>query len=559
MLVRFSILLSVLALIPVACTVNAAQPTLAWIAAQVDEGNGDSVEPLLLELLAANPGDAEAMTQLARIEYIRATDGRAQPVSGFMMNFDPAHMDAAERWAERAVAANPKHANAWIAYGQIKNARMQPEESLKMLERAESLDPRSIKLRLRKGATLRSLAEYTGDRSLLGAAAHEFSLAIKGPVDDDNEVLASQQLAQLYAGNGQYQQALETLSKALRFAKGNDRAFLLDDRAKAHLDAGQVDLALEDSRAALDIVDFGVGRTTLAYGLMVKAGLAMREGDSKQAASFARRAEQSGVSPRQIMPLLASKPGTFPAIYAALLPGMKARGGDRLAAGAIGESAWFVSADDLRKLHALGVDFGNADEHFGTLLHRAIQYDNVEAVRALLELGVDTSVRHPNGATLLETALVGTSPKRQEIRRLVLAKVGAPEGWKDPGVDMPVEGRWYRAERQIGVIGNPGNKRIEAGMTLLSKGRCWSTQPPPTICLTFDSRPNVYFGTVSIPLSSVEDLKALREVAAPVLPASPPQPPPAATPATPAKPARPVKLQPSSDGLFLVPAPADKD
>ena len=521
MLLRLTTLLALL--IAVGCSASAAQPSLAKIADMVDNGEGDEAEPMLLELRKANPGDAEVLTQLARIEYLRATSGRAQ-ANGFAMDWDPAHMDAAERWAEQAVAANPRHANAWIAYGQIKNARMQPEESLKMLERAESLDPASIKLRLRKGATLRSLSEYRGDKTLLAAAAREYGLAIKGEIDDGNELRAAQELAHVYVDLAQYEKAQATLTQALQFAQGNQRAFFLDDRAKAYLYAGQVDQALADSRAALALVDFGVGRNNLGRGLLVKAGLHMRDGAAKDAAAAIQQALETGVSPSDVMPALASVPGTFPAIYAPLAPDVKAQGGGRLAAKAIGNSAWFVSAADLGKLHALGMDFGSVDEHFGTVLHRAIQHDNVDAVRALLDLGVDTSIRHPNGSTLLETTLVGTGPKRQEIRRLVVAKVGAPKGWRDPGVDLPLKGRWYRAERPIGLAtSNPGDKVMPAGTPLLSGGPCLSTQTP-TVCMTFYSQPGIYFGTVLVPLARVEDLKALHEVPAPTIPASTPAP-----------------------------------
>ena len=76
--------------------------------------------------------------------------------------------------------------------------------------------------------------------------------------------------------------------------------------------------------------------------------------------------------------------------------------------------------------------------------------DNVEAVRELLALGANTTVRREDGATLLDAARIGTQPDRAEIRRLLLARMGRPPGWTDTPVDLPTPGRWYRAERTIG-------------------------------------------------------------------------------------------------------------
>lgn len=505
---RLPILLLLLAAVAFGATQR--QPTLAQIAHEVDEGNGDAMEHVLLQLHESEPGDAEVMTQLARIEYLRATSKRSQPVSGFPMNWDGEHMAAAERWAKQAVAANPRHANAWVAYGQIKNAQMQPRESLEMLERAESLDPSNSKLRLRKGATYRALAASEGDPSFLQSAAREFSLVIDGPVDSGAERLAAQQLGQLYGSLGDHEKALQILSSSLETSQGSERAFLLDDRAKVYLDAGQVDLALADSREALEIIDFGVGRWTLACGLLVKAGLVVRDGNAADAAAIVQQFEETRISPMEIVPLLASKPGTFAATYALLAPDLKARGGDRIATNALGQAAGFISPADIGRLQALGVDIDHVDGDGFTLLHHAIRADNIDAVRTLLDLGADISDRDH----LLNTALVGSSPRRQEIRRLVMSKLGVAEASGNRVAGMPIPGRWYHAERSIGEAGDPGGKIVQAGMTLLAANECTSIRPA-TLCLAFFTRPGVFFGTVSLPLSKAGDLTGLREVPAP--------------------------------------------
>jgi tetratricopeptide (TPR) repeat protein len=489
-------------------------PSLAQIAEAVDDGQGDSVEPTLLAMHKADPSNAEVLAQLTRIEYLRALGGNAQPSNGLDMRFDPTHMAAAERWAKLAVAANPEHANAWIAYSQILIAREQLKESLEMLARAEALDPSSVKLRLRKGAALRALAAYSGDDSKLAEAAREYQLAIKGRVDDGNEATAAMAVAGIYADQREFAKSIDFLTRAIDASEGSTLAFALERRARTHLNAGNVDASLADSREALEVMSFGVAVSTLVDGMLVKAGLAMRDEGEAAAQPFVEPLARSGMSPVQNMQDLASRPTTFPALYALLSPPWQDAGGREAAAHFVGESAHFVTAADLRKLHALGMSFDSVDEMGGTLLHRAIAHNNVDAVRELLVLGADASIPQPSGITSLQEAATGTSPERKEIRRLLLEKLGTPEGWKELEVDLPVAGKWYRADRLIGIGQDLGRRPFEAGMTLLAGGRC-KTPDGPYFCFVFYTEPQEYYSTVLVPFDRLEDLKELHEVPAP--------------------------------------------
>ena len=512
----FASLVLLLAFTTTVCQAGSLSGELSRISDQIDEGYGDDVESALLSLRKQNPKDPEVPTLLARIEYLRSLSDLANIPGMPLTGWDEARMDAAERWIREAIELDPKHANAWVVYGQTNYARNHLAESLEMLEKAEALDPSSVKLRLRKGATLRSLAWYRGDNTLLDAAASEYQRAIIGKTDDGNERLAASELGEIFRTMGEFDKSLRYLTDALATSEGSEKAFMFDKRAETHLFAGDVDAAIADSHAALDILDFGVGRTKLAMALLVKSGVAMRDGDSASATSHAMEAFQTGVDIR-LLHLLNHSPKTFPAVYAFLEPNMKSAGGDKLADSALCGASEFISKTDLLRLKALGADLDFVDPQQGTLLHCAIMANNVAAVGTLLELGADTNIRHPDGRNLLETTLIGTSPARREIRRLVLAKVGTPAGWKDPEVDLPVKNHWYKAERRIG---SATQKVIEAGSTLLVDGGC-SFQNSTDICLSFDTKPGEYFGTVAIPLAQLEDLKALREVPAPVEPALP--------------------------------------
>lgn len=491
-----------------------APPTLAEITQAIDAGRGDTVEAALLKLHAGNPQDAEIMTQLARLEYVRAVAGRSQPRNGESMNWDRAGMEAAEKWATQAVEADPDHANALIALAQVHNARSEPGKSLELLERAEALDPSSLKLRLRKGEALRTMAAYHRDPSFLPASAREFQRVIQGDVDTSVEVQAASELAIVYELMGEPEKALAQLAPPIEAATGNQQAFALEKRARLHLEAGDVDASLADSRAALELMNFPLAVATLADGLLVRAGLAMRNIGVAPTIPHLAEFARTGRSPVERLHILAGKKTTFPAVYALLTPQMKALGFDQAVPKAIGEAASFITADELKRLKAMGVSFDTPDVINGTLLHRAVAANNVQLVRDLIELGADVSVPLPSGMTTLQSASSGTSPERREIRRLLQAATGTESAGAQEEVDLPVPGRWYRAERTIGVANGDMGKVFEKGMTLLAGDAC-ATPEVPTICFSFYTRPGQYYATILVPIADIQDFKALREVEAP--------------------------------------------
>lgn len=511
----FPLLLANLLLAASGCSVSSASQPMRPLDALVDEGNSNEVERTLRELHRKTPSDPEVMTQLARVEYNRAIAGL--PRNGGMppTGWDPTSMDAAEAWVLQAIAADPRHANAWVVHGQIMFARAQLDQSLEMFARAEALDPSSIKLHLRKGATLRALSEIRLERdAYLQASLREYEQAIHGDIDDGNEVLAASELADIYSALGHYDKALQYSASAAKSAKGNSKAFVLDKQAMIRLNHGDIDGALADSEAALALLDFGVGRDNLAKTLLVKAGTALREGRTAEAKALTARLMETGADPWQALYLLASKPTTFNAIY--VFAEGTAKGTPRAAniGSMLPMSGGFITANDVKRLHDLGIEFNAKDETIGTVLHEAIRHNNVESVRALLELGADPNALHPSGRTPLELALTGTTPERREIRHLLMARTAVPKGWKEPNVDLPLAGHWYIASHDIGAP-DPMHPKLQAGTRVqVESNDCWF--PDRTdICLGLRIAPDRRLVTVAVPLTRLDDLNALREVPAP--------------------------------------------
>lgn len=507
------VLLSALLLTP-GCDTSLAQSADAGLDSLVDESDADAAEKTLLAMHAKNPRDPEVMTQLARLEYKRALAGLPRSAGMPPEGWDPKHMDAAERWIQQAIEANPKHASAWVVHGQIKYARFQLDQSLEMLTRAESLDPTSIKLRLRKGATLRALSETHGTPEHLKAAAREFQKAIQGDVDNGNELLAAGELGDIFSELGDTAQALDYNARAAGFAKGNAKAFLLGRRAQIRLYAGDAQGALAESEAALAIIDTEWNRSMQANALLVLAGIAVRDGKPAQAKPLIDRAIATGTDPWEALHMLASKSATFPAIYAFVDPETKGTTRAVHISEALVPTGAFITPADLAWLHRMGIQFNASDEFSGTLLHGAIRANNVGAVKALLELGANPTALHLSGRTPLELALTGTTPERREIRRLLVAKTGAPKDWKDPGVDLPRAGHWYAADRKIGSV-DETHVALPAGtVVLVQSSDCWF--PDRTdICLDLLEAPGQPYGMVAVPLSNLDELKSLREVPAP--------------------------------------------
>lgn len=476
---------------------------------------GDRIEAKLRGLNDQFPGNAQILSHLSRLEYNRAIAGRAQPPDKLMMSFDASHMAAADQWARQAVAADPELADAWLTSARVALARSDVRKSLEMLERAEALDPANAWLQIDKGHALRAMAAYSGDDLHLPLALKAYELALQEPIDSQEEFVALRQMGETSAAMGDHKKAMGYLSRAIAGFEGRDLAFTLESRARIQLEAGNPDASIKDSQAALDIMRFDVAAHTLADAHLLKAGLAVKNGDERAAAPHLAALLAYESNPTSHVNRLASRATTFPAVYAMFAAPMREQHWDRVVPEALGASAAFITASDLRRLKALGVRFDAGDKATNTLLFRAIANDNAEAVRELLALGADTSVRRDDGTSLLDAARIGTQPARKEIRRRLLAKMGKPEGWTDVPVDLPKPGRWYTADRTIGFAETPQDKVFEAGMTLLAKGQC-STPGRAFTCMTFYTAPEKYYGTILVPVASPEDFNALREVEAPV-------------------------------------------
>jgi hypothetical protein len=275
-----------------------------------------------------------------------------------------------------------------------------------------------------------------------------------------------------------------------------------------------VDDAIADSRAALEVMRFPVAANTLADALLVRTGLAVRNKNQAAAVRDAMNFLALSPDPTRHVRLLASRKTTFPAVYALYAAPMRAGRWDRIVPDLLVEAADFITARELRDFASRGVTFDGGDTVTANLLFRAIAADNVEAVRELLALGADTSVLRDDGATLLDAARIGTQPSREQIRRLLLDRMGRPKGWTDVPVDLPRKGHWYRAERTIGERVDANGKLFEAGMVLMAGGHC-STPGRPYTCFTVYTAPERFYATILVPISRPEDLNALREVEPP--------------------------------------------
>ena len=487
----------------------AAEPPDAEMTAIVQTLGGpdpEHVEARLRELHAQFPGSARVLASVARLEYSLAVAGRPQPIDKLHISFDQDHMNKARSLAEQAVAADPELAEAWLISARVALARTEVDKGMELLARAEALDPDSTRLRMIKGDGLRAQAAYTGDDAHLAPALEEYARILQPPIDSREEAIALRQMGETSALMGDTDKAVDYLTQAIGIFQGRDLAFALESRARIHLTAGDADTAIEDSVAALEVMPFPVAAHTLADAHLLKAGTAMKRGDEATAMRHLEVLLAYDPEPMSHVNRMASRATTFPAVYAMFAPAIHA---------ALEAAAAFITAADLRKLASLGLRFDDADAATNALLFAAIGHDNVEAVSTLLKLGADTSARRDDGASLLDAARIGTQPARKEIRRLLLAKMGKPEGWTDTPVDLPKPGHWYQAERSIGVVEGPTNKAIDAGMVLLAGSPC-STPGRPFICFTFYTAPGAYYSTVLVPLSSPEDFNALREVEAPV-------------------------------------------
>jgi len=353
--------------------------------AQLDEwtGQGDRLAKAmdgLNRVLKANPKNVQAHIEMARF-HIKA---------GFInyRNFQPGSLQSAESELRRALQADPNSADTYVLLGHLYYLMNASKEAVKVLEKAETIGTDNPWLYLNRAEALVDLHRLDEAEVQLRKLETRYTAVTNPP----RNVVGTlhQKLSYVYQLQGKLKEAdkeyqtVIALDPDTAWNHGNYADFLLFAR-------GQPDAAIGEAEKALEIMNYGMARLTLAAARYAKWAQLKRRAPA-EAAKYLALAKEGSPDFSWIMPQAAKSVNAGPAIQ-----------------------------DMVKALMGMGVPIDTRDEHGDTGLTLAADAGNVKSVALLIGYRANIEAADKGGRTALMSA---ASQGHFEVVR-VLAKRGA--------------------------------------------------------------------------------------------------------------------------------------
>lgn len=257
---------------------------VAQATAALDRWHGDrtelaSAKTELDAVLAANPRSAPAYREYARYYIISAY------VSG--ETYDPEGLALAERALDRAIALAPDYAEAFVLRGSLYTTLERRADARAALIRAEALGTQDPWLDINWGVLLQDEGKTQEGLDRCGRAvarAPTGGKILSGI--DECRIRAYGRLGRLDDVDATYRKQIDRVPDEA-WPRGNYASFLLCVR-------DQPDKAVDAATAALQRMDYGIGRSTLAAALYASWSKQVLAGDAGKAAAAWRRASSTG-------------------------------------------------------------------------------------------------------------------------------------------------------------------------------------------------------------------------------------------------------------------------
>ncbi len=219
---------------------------------KIDSWHGRT--PLLLQaqrnlhrILQANPRHALAYVQLARVEYkLGYLNGE---------NFDAGGLERAHRLLAKAFEIDPELVDAFVVSSSVYYFQKDLARARQMAEEAEKREPSLPDVNL-------ALARIERKEQKLDDAFKRFRAVIETTNDKTLLVTAYEGLISIHKARKEYAAADEAYQVILKLEP--DSAWAKVDYANFLVGRGEHDKAIEFAKAALGIMDFGMGHRVLA-------------------------------------------------------------------------------------------------------------------------------------------------------------------------------------------------------------------------------------------------------------------------------------------------------
>ena len=350
-------------------------------------GQGEILEEArrkLAPVLQREPMNYLALKEAARYKimagYINehwAQNGRTAYLVG---NYIPGTLESAEATVREALRINPRFAEGYVLLGYILQQQTRLDEAAKALTEAESLGTSDPWLQL-------NWADVLAAQGNDSAAADRWQRVLRSRTTNAKAYSAAfGHLIEQHKKAGEHDKVMALYEEQIRrnpsnaWQRGNFASYLNET-------LGRNDDSIAQARAALKIMDYGVGRRILAMALYGKWADLVAEGKDAEGERYFKEAHAIRSDLDRVMANGASHPK-----------------GDRLARALISKRG--VSIDAL-------------DDDGSSALLIATNQNRAQAVRFLLDLNANPSITDRNGWTPLLSA---ADEGNREIVEMLLTK-----------------------------------------------------------------------------------------------------------------------------------------
>jgi tetratricopeptide (TPR) repeat protein len=462
---------------------------LRRVTALIDDGKSLEEARMILHLLrGAAPREPGILVELARVAIKQAPAERKEP--GDPTQIDPEYLEDAQSWIDGAIALDPGRADTLVLAGHVAYLAREYSKSISLLERARRIGTANPWLGLNLADALWASGRTTMDRDSLNRAAHEFETALATPLTSRMRWHATHSLAHLYGDLEDFPKARDRFQRLISESGGFERAEALEDYASfLFFKAGDLDASIVAGRQAQSSAAVTPHHSILGEALLVKAGRLYTEKKPADAARLVREAQRATPGIEQNYSEFARVPLTLPAVFALheshILGDLStADGGVALVL-----ASAHAPAADIERLVMWRADPNYLDPEEGTPLHMAVRARNAAAVRVLLRLGANVSVRGQDGRMPLELAeslAVKSSPPSLEI--LSMLQKAASRNPAAAAVGNPLRPEFaYQVLK--GIRGSSFGHDLEVGEKVTFVRAC-SYSDPAIACLLFRDRAN---------------------------------------------------------------------
>lgn len=417
------------ACLAIALGAAAAQPgastaEVAQARSLLDSWKGDPApltraSAILDKVLEAQPANVEAMKERARLtimsgylrEVTRDYRGHIYTVGSYL----PGTLENAEAILLEALRIKPDFAEGYVLLGHVYVEREKPQEAAQALRKAESLGTDDPWLHLNWASLHESRAEIAASRERWQRVIRQ------GTANEKARGMAYGFLIVHLRKEGRHEEAIALYREQL--ARSSNDAWGHGGFASYLQSLGRYEEAIEQARTALRIMDYGIGRRTLAVCLYSRWGELLMAGRRDEAQPYFD--EAYGIYPDlDGVMVLVGQTGRAEALIRALVKEKKVSidARDRDGSTPLLIAVNTNNPEAVKLLLSLGADPNAVDRKGWTPLISAADEGNEENVKLLLAAGADRKASRKGMTADVHAQVKGYPKLAQLIRDYVGAK-----------------------------------------------------------------------------------------------------------------------------------------